>query len=318
MRRGGDGIVGHDFALLVGDDDLRVQIFLVLDDDHGLLAGRFIHFLLHRHAFDDVVEFHSTGLFRKNRHVVRVPLHERLALPDLASIANRHHGADDDVVCFEFAAILGQNGDRSVLVQHDVVSVLQFDQAQIVVTNSPVVLGLDLRLLEHLRRSSADVERPHRQLRARLADGLRGDYPDRFAELHEAAGRQIAAVAGDADAVLALAGEHGADAQLFDARFFDFPRLDLVDLVAGFDELLLRISRVHNVVTGKPANQTFAEFDYFVFAFVNRLHPNTVGRAAVLLANDDVLRHVHQFARHVAGVSGLEGGVGQTFARPVR
>ena len=48
-----------------------------------------------------------------------------------------------------------------------------------------VVLGLDLRNLEHLRRRAADVERPHRQLRARLADGLGGDDADRFAELDE-------------------------------------------------------------------------------------------------------------------------------------
>ena len=61
-----------------------MQIFLVLDDDHGFLAGRLVHFLLHRHAFDDVVEFNLAGLFGKNRHVVRIPLDERVALLDLA------------------------------------------------------------------------------------------------------------------------------------------------------------------------------------------------------------------------------------------
>ena len=84
--------------------------------------------------------------------------------------------------------------------------------AQFVVTNDAVELGLDLRLLEHLRRRAADVERAHRQLRAGLADGLGGDDADGLAELDHAAGGQIAAVAMDANAVLAFASEHGADA----------------------------------------------------------------------------------------------------------
>ena len=40
--------------------------------------------------------------------------------------------------------------------------------------------------------------------------------------------------------------------------------------------------------------------------------------AAVVLVDDHVLRHVHQAARQVAGVGGLERGVGQTLARAVR
>ena len=45
------------------------------------------------------------------------------------------------------------------------------------------------------------VERPHRQLRAGLADGLRGDDADRLADADELAGREVAAVARPADAV---------------------------------------------------------------------------------------------------------------------
>src|SRR5690349_16069709 len=65
------------------------------------------------------------------------------------------------------------------------------------------------------------------------------------------------------------------------------------------------------------AHKPFAEFDDFVFAFVNRLHPDSVGGTAILLAYDYVLRHVNQFARHVTRVSGLESGIGQTFTRAV-
>ena len=48
---------------------------------------------------------------------------------------------------------------------------------------------------------AAGVERPHRQLRAGLADGLGGDDADRLADADELAGREVAAVAGPADAV---------------------------------------------------------------------------------------------------------------------
>ena len=113
------------FALVVADDDLRVQIFLVFDDDHGFLAGGLVHFLLHRDAFDDVVELHLAGLLGENRHVVRIPLHEGLALLDLAAVRHGDDRADDDVVAFQFAAVVGEDGDGAVLVQHDVVAVFE-------------------------------------------------------------------------------------------------------------------------------------------------------------------------------------------------
>ena len=59
----------------------------------------------------------------------------------------------------------------------------------------------------HARGDAAGVERPHGQLRARLADGLGGDDADRLAETDHVAGRQVAAVARPADAVASLAGQ---------------------------------------------------------------------------------------------------------------
>jgi hypothetical protein len=45
------------------------------------------------------------------------------------------------------------------------------------------------------RRRTTDVEGAHRELRARLADRLRGDDADRFADVDQAAAGQVAAVA---------------------------------------------------------------------------------------------------------------------------
>src|SRR5207245_2023966 len=58
---------------------------------------------------------------------------------------------------------------------------------------------------------SSDVERPHRELGARLADGLRGDDADRLAQLGQAARAEVAAVTHHAHAALRLAAERGPD-----------------------------------------------------------------------------------------------------------
>ena len=95
--------------------------------------------------------------------------------------------------------------------------------AQIVELQRAVVLRLDDRLLEGLARRSTDVERPHRQLRARFADGLRGNDADRFAELHELPGRQVASIALRANAAPAFAGQHRANLQTSRRRPFRSP-----------------------------------------------------------------------------------------------
>ena len=85
----------------------------------------------------------------------------------------------------QFAAVVAENRDGAVLVQDDVVAVLELHQAQVVVADDAVVLGLDLRLLEHLGCGATDVERPHGELRAGLADGLGGDDARGLAQLDQ-------------------------------------------------------------------------------------------------------------------------------------
>ena len=109
MRAGRNRVIRHDLALVVADDDLRMQIFLVLDDDHCFLPGRLVHFLFHRHAFDDVVELHLAGLLGKNRHVIRIPLDECVALLDVRAILDGNDSADDDGVVFQFAPVVGED-----------------------------------------------------------------------------------------------------------------------------------------------------------------------------------------------------------------
>src|SRR6266849_6160794 len=314
---GGDGIIGGRLALVGGDDDLGVQILLVLDDDHGFLGGGFIDFLLHGHAFNDVVEPDLAGFLGEDWHVVGVPLDEGFGLLDVAAVGHLDDRADDEVVQFEFAAVLAENGDGTVFVQDDGIAVFQLDQAQIVVANGALVFGFDLRLLEHGGGGAPDVEGAHGELGARLADGLGRDDADGFAQFHQAAGGQIAAIASDADAFFALAGEDRTEFNFLHAGGFDGLGAHLINFLVGLGNHGLGVARVMNVVTGKTADEPLAQLDHFVLAFVNRLHPDAVASAAILLPDDDVLRHVHQLAGHVTGVGGLEGGVGQALAGAV-
>ena len=83
-----------------------------------------------------------------------------------------------------------------------------------------------LEQLDDARQTAGDVlagdttgvERPHRQLRAGLADRLGGDDADSLAELDRLAGGQRTAVAHGADAELGIAREHRADADPVDLR----------------------------------------------------------------------------------------------------
>ena len=83
---------------------------------------------------------------------------------------------------------------------------------------------------------AAGVERPHRQLRAGLADRLGGDDADRLTRADHLAGGEVAAVARPADAVAGLAGERRADEHLVDAGLVDAGRHLLGDHLVALDE----------------------------------------------------------------------------------
>src|SRR5260370_318305 len=77
-------------------------------------------------------------------------------------------------------------------------------------------LGLDVALHRGPRGGAADVEGPHRQLRARLADRLRGDHADRLADVDQRSAAEVAAVALGADAPAGVAAKRGTHLDLVD------------------------------------------------------------------------------------------------------
>ena len=168
------------------------------------------------------------------------------------------------------------------------------------------------------RRRATDVERAHRELRARLADRLGGDDADRLADVDPVAASEVAAVALRADAALGLAGEHRADDDLFDARF-----LDLLDawLRRARCCAATRTSPVSGSTTSSSddaAEDAVAErLDDFA-GFFELGHADAVERAAVELGDDRVLRDVDETTREVTGVRRLERGVGEALTSAVR
>ena len=194
---------------------------------------------------------------------------------------------------------------------------LGLDHLQALVADRAGVLGVERRLLGDARRRAADVERAHRQLRAGLADRLRGDDADRQAELDQPPGREVAAVALGAAAAAAGAGQHRTDADLLDAAFLDRLGLLLVDVVVDVDDHAAA-ERVEDLLERDAADDAVAQRLDDLAALDDRPRLDAVHRAAIDLVDDDVLRDVDETARQVARVGGLERRVGQTLAGAVR
>src|SRR5262249_5160278 len=162
---------------------------------------------------------------------------------------------------------------------------------------------------------STDVERTHGELRAWFADGLCGDDADRFAELDHAARSEVAAVAQRADSATRLAGEHGTNTDALETRGLHPVRQLLGDFLVHVDDDVAL--EVLDLVERNAAHDAVAQRLDFDAGFDDRFDVDTVGGAAVALVDDHVLRDVHEAARQVAGVGGLERGIGQALTRAV-
>src|SRR3546814_6050049 len=84
------------------------------------------------------------------------------------------------------------------------------DRRHVAIFERAVDRRFQRRLFGHLRRA-ADVEGPHRKLRARLTDRLGRDHADRFAHVHRRTAREITPITGGAHARLGFADQRTAD-----------------------------------------------------------------------------------------------------------
>src|SRR3546814_18416634 len=84
------------------------------------------------------------------------------------------------------------------------------DRRHVAIFERAVDRRFQRRLFGHLRRA-ADVEGPHRTLRARLTDRLGRDHADRFAHVHRRTPRAIPPITGGPHAPLGFPDQPTAD-----------------------------------------------------------------------------------------------------------
>src|SRR4030088_1589861 len=156
------------------------------------------------------------------------------------------------------------------------------------------------------------MEGTHGELRSRFANRLSRDHTGSLAEFHQAPGSQIASVAHDANSAPRLAGEHRANLHPFDTGSLNRTRQIFGDLVIHVDHDLAFV--VFDLLERYAAHDTVSQgLDNFS-GLDDTGDENPVHGAAVVFADDDVLRDVNQTAREVARVGGLQSRIGQTLA----
>src|SRR5262249_24871508 len=148
---------------------------------------------------------------------------------------------------------------------------------------------------------AADVERSHGELRARLADRLRGDDADGHAGLDELAGRQVHAVAAAADTQAGLAGHRAADLDLLDLHVLELPGPRHGDHLVFLHHDLVG-DRIDDVHPADPAANRLDERDLDLLALVDDPLRDPLRGAAVFHRDHDVLRDVGELTGEVARV----------------
>src|SRR4029453_12347465 len=303
---------GHPLEHLA-DDHLDVLVV----DRHALAAVDLL-------ALADEVQLHLARA-HDPQHLVRVDgtLGQLLADLDVLTVLDAQLRTARQLVVDDLVgAVVRGDGQLAELL-----TVLDPDGAGQLGDRGLALGDAGLEELHHTRQTVRDVgtghttgvEGAHRQLGAGLTDRLGGDDADRLPDLHELAGRQRAAVAGGAGAEQRLTGEHAADLDLGHAGVDQ--RLDEHVTQVGVrlrDDRAVLGHHVGGQGAGvDPGLDVRVTGDLTIDNGPDRHDHATLG-AAVLLADDDVLRDVDQPAGEVTGVGGTERRVGPTLARAVR
>ncbi len=290
-------------------------------DDHKGLATLTCVLLTNGFAYLDVDEAHDAVLLGQDRRPVRIPAEQLLASLHLFARPDQDVRRVGDLVLFDFASLGVENGQLAVALQRgeDAFAFVRFDLDFVAVAqlDDAAMAGGDASLDEPGRGDAACVEGAHRQLRARLADRLGSDDAHRHALLDEPARGHVHAVALGADAKVGFTGQRRTDKDGLDAQVLDLARSLGGDHAPRLDDELVG-DGVGDGLQGDAAENLLAQGNVDLLALVDGSFGDPVGAATVLLADDDGLGDVAEFACEIARVSGLEGGVGQALAGAVR
>src|SRR5262245_31477129 len=329
-----DGIDGQEVAGFRAARELGDLALLVLDhhrgpeigaarrcapvDDHAVGdAGRFVAPLADRHSLDQILEVDRALDFGEHRTGIGIPLGEPVAAFDPHAVIDPEMRAVRQTVQGALGSVLVEH-DNGRVAFHDHEAALRIrDHVALLDLHRAVEIRLQRRLIDDLGgRHAAEVERAHGELRAGLADRLRGDDADSFAEIDRRAAGEIAPVALGTDAVAGFAGQDRADADLLHARLLERIDLFLLDQLAGLDDHLAGRG-ILDVLGGGAAEHALAERHRDLARLPNGASGDAVLGAAILFSDDAVLRHVDQAPSEIAGVRGLQRRIGQALAGAV-
>ena len=244
-------------------------------------------------------------------------LGELLAHRDLATIRNtwQHLGAGAHHVLAEVALLVVDRERLLLLVARDLQRAGDLGEhgEALRLARLEQLLNARQTVRDVLASHAAGVERAHGELGARLADGLGGDDAHRRADVHRTARGEIPAIALLAHAVVGVAGHDRAD-----DHFFDAGTIHLAQLLHALD--VLASGQHHFPVGARSVLEQAAADEVLVqiALLVAQRIRHAVGRAAIDLADDDVLRHVHETAGEVSRVGGAQRRVGEALAGAVR
>src|SRR5690606_24858370 len=187
--------------------------------------------------------------------------------------------------------------DLAVTVHDDLAAVLT--RHDVSVPDADRTLGAQLELVRldlAARRRTTDVERTHRQLRARLADRLSRDDANCFADVHVVTTGQVAPVAHGAHAAPRLAGEHRANHDLFDARVLDATDRGFVEELVRLNDGLSR-QRIDDLFERHAPEDALAERLNDFAGLFELGDAETIEGSAIVHADHTILSDVDETAR---------------------
>ncbi len=309
----------ENLAFGIFHQDLRMHLAGVFDDDELLLATTLDGFLADRLADLDVLESDSTGLFRKNRCSVGIPVEQGLALADLLAVADPDDGTVWNLFLLQLTVLGIQDDDLTVSLQRDEMLGafdVDFDFVAVTQLDGAAMRRLEAGVDQATRCDAARVEGTHGELGARFADGLCGNRADGQATFDGHAGGHVHAVAVLADTIGGLAGKRCSDMDRIDSETFDLLG-DLAGdhLVLGNDGLVRQ--RVDDRLTARSAEDDLSQWDIDFLAFVDRSLGQASLGAAILFRDDHGLGDVVELSCEVSGVRRLECGIGQSLSGTV-
>src|SRR6202008_3221899 len=266
-------------------------------DDELRKPRDFVPLLFNRDAGLEVLVLDRAARFRQDRERVRVPFGKYFADFHWLVLFDLEPRAVDDVVALLFAPFFVGDGDQAVAVHGAQVLAAAANDVHVNEADEAGVALFEIRLFGNACRRSADVERAHGELRARLADRLRGDDADRFAQLDQAARCKVASVAAGAGAAPRFASQHRANLDALNTGGLNGIRQFLADFLVDVDDDVAFV--VPDLVERNAAHDAIAQRFDFDARFGNRFDVNAVGGAAIEFADDDVLGDVDETASQV-------------------